>query len=571
MEYQTENKICQNCKGDFTIDPEDFVFYDKIKVPAPTFCPECRMVRRMIWRNVRSLFRRNCGSCGQVIISMYKDDGVPVCCTDCYFGEKYDFLSYAKDYDFSKLFFSQLKELFNTVPRYFAYKSGTLVNSDYTNFTVDNKNSYLSYSIVGCEDILYSEVIDKSKNSMDCYAVVKVDGCYGNIDCDGNYNTHYAVKSQSCIDSYFLYDCANCQNCCLSSNLRNQQYYFNNQKLSKEEYKKAVDDLCLNTNTGIENAKKHFQDEIIKNSIHKFSYSYSNVDATGDYLNHCKNATFAFDAYDVENLKYACRTFDVKDSMDLQGVGGGELIYDAVGASWGTYKDFFCYLTLGCRDCEYSLNLKNCSDCFACVSLINAKYCIFNKQYDKEKYFELVAKIKSHMMEMPYVDKKGRVYKYGEYFPFDMSPFGYNEGNSNDGFPISKDKALQMDYPWHEREKRDYNITMNSSDLPDSIADVSDDILNEIISCPNDGTEEVQCTVAYRITPVELQFYRQKNLPLPLYCPNCRHYARLKYRNPMYLYNRECSNGCGTAFQTTYAPDRPEKVYCEKCYQKEVL
>ena len=33
------NKICQNCKQNFTIEPEDFTFYDKIKVPSPTFCP----------------------------------------------------------------------------------------------------------------------------------------------------------------------------------------------------------------------------------------------------------------------------------------------------------------------------------------------------------------------------------------------------------------------------------------------------------------------------------------------------------------------------------------------------
>lgn len=36
MEYKSENKICQNCKTQFTIEPEDFKFYEKIKVPPPT-------------------------------------------------------------------------------------------------------------------------------------------------------------------------------------------------------------------------------------------------------------------------------------------------------------------------------------------------------------------------------------------------------------------------------------------------------------------------------------------------------------------------------------------------------
>ncbi|KKU51453.1 MAG: hypothetical protein UX74_C0027G0022, partial [Parcubacteria group bacterium GW2011_GWA2_47_10b] len=29
-----ETKTCQNCKNSFTVEPEDFGFYEKIKVPA---------------------------------------------------------------------------------------------------------------------------------------------------------------------------------------------------------------------------------------------------------------------------------------------------------------------------------------------------------------------------------------------------------------------------------------------------------------------------------------------------------------------------------------------------------
>src|SRR3989344_6089896 len=69
-----EIKTCQNCKQNFTIDPEDFAFYDKIKVPAPTWCPECRMVRRMNWRNERVLYHRKSQATGKDIISMFAPD-----------------------------------------------------------------------------------------------------------------------------------------------------------------------------------------------------------------------------------------------------------------------------------------------------------------------------------------------------------------------------------------------------------------------------------------------------------------------------------------------------------------
>ena len=68
---ESETRICQNCKKDFTIEPEDFSFYEKIKVPPPTFCPDCRAQRRFMWRNERSLHKRPCSLCKKDFISIY--------------------------------------------------------------------------------------------------------------------------------------------------------------------------------------------------------------------------------------------------------------------------------------------------------------------------------------------------------------------------------------------------------------------------------------------------------------------------------------------------------------------
>ena len=538
------------------------------------------MIRRMMWRNLRSLYKRTCGLCGKSLISMYKEDGAPVYCTSCFSGTEWNPFSYGMDYDFSKEFFPQLKKLFFEVPRNFAYQKGQIVNSDFTNYSADNKNAYLSYSVIGCEDIMYSDTIDKSKNCMDCFAVEKLENCYSNVDCEGNYNCFYAVNSRNCIDSLFIYDCVNCQNCCLSSNLRNQSYVFKNQKLSKAEYEKRIKELQLDTYSGAEVVKGIFDDLIEKNSIHRFTQIYNSQNVFGDHISNSRNVKYGFDVKDSENVHYASRViFNSKDSYDLQGLAAGELIYEGVAASFGTYRDFFCYITLGSKECEYSMILQNCSYCFGCVGLSNAKYCILNKQYSEEDYFALVEKIKKHMMDMPYVDNEGRVYKYGEFFPFDMAPFSYNESVALDYFPIEEIKAKEKGYPWKYKEKRDYRATIESTGLEDSILDVSDSVLEEIIACPNDGKPEFQCTAAFRVMPNELSFYRQKNLPLSRFCPNCRHYERLKYRNPMKLWHRQCmcdkkhthhDGHCQIEFETSYAPDRSEMVYCEKCYQQEV-
>ena len=68
MNKEAENKICQNCKKDFIIEPDDFGFYEKIGVPPPTFCPECRLQRRLAWMVNLNLFKRRCDLCGEETI-----------------------------------------------------------------------------------------------------------------------------------------------------------------------------------------------------------------------------------------------------------------------------------------------------------------------------------------------------------------------------------------------------------------------------------------------------------------------------------------------------------------------
>ncbi len=61
------------------------------------------------------------------------------------------------------------------------------------------------------------------------------------------------------------------------------------------------------------------------------------------------------------------------------------------------------------------------------------------------------------------------------------------------------------------------------------------------------------------------------DLPIPRICPDCRHAKRFKNRGPNKLWHRKCmKEGCQNEFQTSYAPDKPEIIYCESCYNKEV-
>ena len=112
------------------------------------------------------------------------------------------------------------------------------------------------------------------------------------------------------------------------------------------------------------------------------------------------------------------------------------------------------------------------------------------------------------------------------------------------------------------------------------IQKVDNSIIGKTLECLHQGECNEQCTEAFKIITEELQFYKNMNLSLPKLCPNCRHYKRFKQRNPWKLWRRSCmcekqnhfhgAGKCEVEFETSYAPDRSEIIYCEKCYQQEV-
>jgi hypothetical protein len=577
-----ENRTCQNCHTDFTIEPDDFSFYEKVKVPPPTFCPECRLQRRYAWRNERSFFKTICGHCGKNILSAYpSESSYPIFCHNCWMGDAWDPLDYGQEYDFTKPFFTQFKELFGKVPRLNLFQMNS-ANSEYSNIIRDCKNTYLSYSITNnSEDIYYSKNVDKSKQIIDCLGINDCEKSAHLVYGANAYGVVFSVITRSCLNSSFLFDCHGCSDCFMSSNLRNKKYIFRNKQLSKEEYEEKIAQINFGSNKNFSELVKEFE-ELKMNAIHRYADIVRSVHATGNALGNVKNAQECFEAYDMENVKWVSRSYAIKDSMDVVNTGiGSELVYEYASGGAHLQKVIGCVAALNpLSDAYYSGWCGSSSDLFGCFGLRSKKFCILNKQYTEEEYKKMVPKVIDHMNQMPYEGENGRVYGFGEFFPIELSPFAYNDSTSQEMWPLSKEEIKLRGYAYREPEIKNYTITIGPENLPDDINEVTENITNEIIGCEHAGNCLHQCTTAFKITAEELSFYKQFNLPLPRMCPNCRHYKRLEYRNPWKLWHRSCvcdiaghdhEDKCQNEFETSYAPDRPEKVYCETCYQKEVL
>jgi len=165
MEKIIETNQCKKCSDIFKITDKDLEFYDRVSpifngkkypIPSPTFCPECRQQRRLIFRNERSLYKRKCDATGENIISIYSPDKkYKVYSQDFWWSDKWDAMNYWKEFNFNENFFEQFNKLINEVP-----KISTFIiwseNCSYNNILVNSKNCYYTFAGAYLEKTYYS-------------------------------------------------------------------------------------------------------------------------------------------------------------------------------------------------------------------------------------------------------------------------------------------------------------------------------------------------------------------------------------------------------------------------------
>ncbi len=542
-------KICAISGKEFLITDEDLKFYEKMGVPVPTLCPEERLKRRLSWRNDRSFFKRNCSATNEAIISLYHLDQVfPVFNNKYWWSDQWDALTYAQEFCFDKQFFKQFNELLKRVPQLAIINDNNIQseNCAYCQDLSKSRNCYFTMESWFAEDVLYSHHCDHVKDISDCLSIFNgAELAYECIFCTKIFHCGFLQNCEGCHNCFFGYDLKGCRDCYCCSGLRHKQYCIFNKQYTKEEYEKHIKNVHLRDFIQLETLKNKFKNWLLSKP-RKATILQNCENCEGHQLLNSKNV-LGFGSFNSQDSKYIINSDSAVSSYDCQG-GNYQWNLECITCddSWMTMYSLWCWKS---KNMFYSNNCHNCEDCFGCVSLKRKQYCILNKQYSKEEYFQLRDKIIEHMK------KTG---EWGEFFPIELSPFAYNETVAQEYFPMTKEEVLAKGWKWRDDSTDKSRLVPTLDVIPDDIADVPDSICNEILACET-------CGKNYKIQKAELKFYRKMNLPIPHKCPDCRHAERMKLRNPRKLFERKCDQ-CGTDIQTTFAPERPEKVYCEKCY-----
>ena len=566
-----KHKSCKQCKTSFEITDKDLEFYDKVSpvfngekqsIPSPKLCPECRQQRRLSVRNEMKLYKRICGATGKSIISIYSPDKEEKVYNAWeWWSDKWSWLEYGVEFNFERSFFDQFNALRLNVP--IAHRTSqetTMYNSDYCNEAWDLKDCYLSFEIWQSENCNYSRGLFEASNCADCLNSSNIQDSYFCIESINIYKCYFGLDLDGCESCFYCVNCSWSQDCFLSSNLVNKKYVFENRQYKKDQYFKKVEEY-YNKYGSLRLQEMYFSN--LHNRVCKPLHLISTSESTGDYLVNSKNCSYCYSCWDAEDCKYCdwllpwgsnhnCMDITnfwiwVNFSYESQCIWWNPWVSSRIlfsNACWPCFNLIYCY---------YCVN--DTRNCFGCVWLKGAEYCILNKQYTKEEYNILVPRI---------IEKMKQDGEWGEFFPASISPFWYNETVAQEYFPLTKEEALEKWFKWSDYETPFPKVEkiIPSDKLPENITDTPDDILNWAIEC--EVTKK-----PFRIIKQELEFYRKHKLPIPKRHPDQRHLDRMKLRNPRKLYDRNCDK-CWIYIKTTFAADRPEKVYCEACYNKEI-
>ena len=546
-------KRCILCKNDFEIEKDDYRFYEKIGpiingekiiVDPPRECPSCRELRRWAYRNQSSLYKTKSALSGKEMISLYPaDTKYTVYKEDEWWTDKWNALDYGQEYNFSRPFFEQFYDLQQKVPRRALQQDGSSENSEYTTYGTNNKNCYMTFSCGLSENVYYSDWSFQMKECLDCTKCIGGELLYECTDSNNCYSSMYLKNCNDCRDSYFLEDCYGCSNCIACKNLVDKQYYYFNKEITKDEYNRLVKEAKKNNFSKL---STEFEKWRISQPT-KFARIIASEDCTGNNIFKAKNCKKCFDMLlGAEDCKYCYFSGGgAKDMFDCNMTGqGSELVYE-MQATVGSYNCAFINFCRVSKNCFYCDSVGSCDSCFGCIGLSHNSYCILNKQYSKQEYEAIVPKIIEHMRQNG---------EWGVGFPIKNSPFPFNDTVANELYPTKKSDALKRGFIWNDNKV---------------IAQDERAVTKDVLKCE-------ACHRRFNLIPHEVFYYKRMGICNPTKCFFCRRKARLTSRINYALFKRQCmceeaghghEGRCPNEFETTYAPDRSEIIYCQKCYE----
>lgn len=540
-------KKCIYCGDDFAFFDLEKKLLDKHWFSETVQCSTCMFKMLNSYLNDRHLYFRKDSESGENIISILSDNYKwNVLEAKKYTKSLFDdlWLKYWKNIWTDII--SDFKKLYNDFPKPSRLIYPSLENADYSSHVWWAKNLYLSFCVfVDCEDIFYSlRTVWWTKNAFNSYNIIGWSNIYCSMVLWNCHNAYFVKNSVNSSNLIFCTDMNNCSECIFCCNQVNKKYMIFNKQYLKDDYFKIKDDILnrfknYNEFKSLENNYYNFLDQnYISNSININNCEKVVWEATF----YSKNSVNTFSCTALENSANVLSVWDEKNDININIINSVEAWTNCQNFIWScsvwlnAYNIFYSLSVIESKNIYYWIDIEWCEELMFCVWLKNKKYCILNKQYEKDEYFKLKTEIINDLKNNN---------KWWDYQWFDISIFPYNDTLAYDYFKVNKiifpDKTekiinsesrwivtiLSNDFisdaildlwwkekikiKWRTKDKEiniwDDSLIIQAKDLP-NIDIVTDDILQKTIICEESWRP-------FRIIKKELDFLKNKWLPLP--------------------------------------------------------
>lgn len=560
-----ETRICTQTGKSFAVTQHEVdvlaqispvCWWKKYDIPLPVVHPDVDHQWHYAWRNERTLYRTTCALTWVPIITCVNPhQWYTIYNFHDWWSDAWNPMEYGQEVDLSASFTEQFAQLFHGMPQMSLNLTAShMDNCDYCNYGYHAKDCYM------CTTPCFSEKCYYTYLPLRCY--YDVDG-YANTDCQYTYGCVYAQKCYTCQDcyystdckhAYFLLDCRNCEYCFGCVNLTHKKYCFFNEQLTKEVYIQRVEAYLSNT------PRKE-----IKSTFATFTLQFprratrgkGNEEVSGDLNFNMSNCYYCFDMQDAKDMTY-CRLWGIQasDFVRCTLVWLSTRLYACTGQAESD-SCAFCVWSNTCYQVFYSYYCRNCEHCFGCVWLQHKKYCLFNKQYTKEAYEEILAQL---------IIKMQQTGERGQWLNPSLAPFPYNDTCAQERFPETKEAVLMKGWQRIDYEQAPF---VGEALTPQPIEHYMKKEQQEKILWWT-----LVCEVSwrpYRVIQQELDFYLKFRLPLPTKHHEQRYQERIaRWLLPRTLFERTCAK-TKLPILTPYAPERPEIVWSEESWDSEFL
>lgn len=592
-----ENKVCSLCWESFPIYEWERKILDRVSpsigsekmlLPLPDECPTCRQIRRLIFRNENNFYKVKSKASWKPIVSVYCEDvGLNIYSFDEYYNSNEFQNNIEVD---TNNFTSAMDKLYRALPQIALQNWPNMENSEYNNLSWWLKNCYLCYDCWGNENSYYCAFLGPwTHDVIDCFDWVRLDNSYSLIGSSWVTASQYCSDASDLYNCYFCDNCYNLKNCIWCRNIWNQEHMIFNKEVSHQEFedfKKKY--FNWKYSDLLEFIKLYDQ---FSNNLDRFPHTL-NVGCENviwEYMLHANNIFFGRFTYRSSDCRYTYFCDSMNDCMDMDFcVNDLQLSYQCI-SSINSYGIIWCVNTAWSKNCYYCHTCTWCSDCIGCYWLTNQQYCIFNKKYSKEEY-EIMAKKILNDLNTKWVlwkafDSVLSFFPYNDTVAFNVYPpkylidFQWIQKVINENWKwtikLLEDKFISkaiLDLWWDKKldilyrtKDNEVNVpawlqVIDAKDLPDSIHDVDETILNKWVKC------EISWRV-FRIIKPELEFYKKHNIPFPRKHSWVRQIEKFQKRPSGELFLRTCTT-CSKEILSIYSQDSRAKVMCMDCYNK---